>query len=91
MFDSHDDDLWEVPSIDVSVPAEAAAAVEAPAAEAVAPAPEPAAAAPVEEIPPQPLDPAAGAVYGLSDLLPVCQLCTGKSAEGGFSESFPQL
>ena len=22
MFDSHDDDLWEVPSIDVDVPAE---------------------------------------------------------------------
>lgn len=41
MFDSHDDDLWEVPSIDVSVPVEAGAAVEAPAAEAAAPAPEP--------------------------------------------------
>ena len=49
MFDSHDDDLWEVPSIDVSVPVEAGAAVEAPAAEAVAPAPEAAEAAPVED------------------------------------------
>ena len=36
MFDSHDDDLWEVPSIDVSVPVDAAAVVEA-----AAPAPEP--------------------------------------------------
>ena len=54
MFDSHDDDLWEVPSIDVDapvegvVPAEAAPAAGAPATEAVAPAPEPVAAAPVE-------------------------------------------
>ena len=54
MFDNHDDDLWEVPSIDVDVPvegvvpAEAAPAAEAPATEAVAPAPEPVAAAPVE-------------------------------------------
>ncbi len=49
MFDSHDDDLWEVPSINVDAPVEAAAPVEAPAAEAIAPAPEPAeAAAPVE-------------------------------------------
>ena len=31
MFDSHDDDLWEVPSIDVSAPVEAAV----PAVEAV--------------------------------------------------------
>ena len=37
MFDSHDDDLWEVPSIDVDVPVE----------EAV-PAPEPLGAVPVE-------------------------------------------
>lgn len=53
MFDSHDDDLWEVPSIDVDVPAEAAmpeaAPVKAPEAETAAPAPEPAtAAAPAE-------------------------------------------
>ncbi len=54
MFDSHDDDLWEVPSIGVSVPVDAAAVVEAvapveaPAAEVAAPAPEPViAAAPV--------------------------------------------
>ena len=40
MFDSHDDDLWEVPSIDVDAPVEAAA----PAGVA-APAPEQAAAA----------------------------------------------
>ena len=45
MFDNHDDDLWEVPSIDVDVPvegvvpAEAAPAAEAPATEAVAPGP----------------------------------------------------
>ena len=45
MFDSHDDDLWEVPSIDVDVPVEAAEEV-VPAAEAEAAAPvEPAAAA----------------------------------------------
>ena len=31
MIDSHDDNLWEVPSIDVDVPAEAAASVEAAA------------------------------------------------------------
>ena len=37
------------------------------------------------------LDPASGAVYGLSDLLSFGQFCTGKSAEGGISESFPQL
>ena len=43
MIDSHDDNLWEVPSIDMDVPAEAAASVEA-----AAPAPEPVAAAPVE-------------------------------------------
>lgn len=53
MFDSQDDDLWEVPSIDVDVPAEAAmpeaAPVKAPEAETAAPAPEPAtAAAPAE-------------------------------------------
>lgn len=49
MFDGHDDDLWEVPSIDAGVPVETAAPVEAPAAEAVAPAPEPVeTAAPVE-------------------------------------------
>ena len=40
MFDSHDDDLWEVPSIDVDEPVEAAT----PAEEAL-PAPEPATAA----------------------------------------------
>ena len=45
MIDSHDDNLWEVPSIDVDVPAEAAASVEA-----AAPAPEPVeAVAPVED------------------------------------------
>lgn len=48
MFDSHDDDLWEVPSIDVDAPVEAAAPVEAPAAEVVAAAPESVAAAAVE-------------------------------------------
>ena len=53
MFDSHDDDLWEVPSIDVDVPAEAAvpevAPAKAPEAETAASAPEPAtAAAPAE-------------------------------------------
>ena len=31
MIDSHDDNLWEVPSIDMDVPAEAAASVEAAA------------------------------------------------------------
>lgn len=49
MFDSHDDDLWEVPSIDVNAPVQAAVpageAVPAPevetAAEAVAAAPDP--------------------------------------------------
>lgn len=50
MFDSHDDDLWEVPSIDVDVPAQAAVpvgeAVPAPEAEAAA---EAVAAAPVPE------------------------------------------
>lgn len=29
MFDSHDDDLWEVPSIDVDAPVEAAVPVGA--------------------------------------------------------------
>ena len=48
MFDSNDDDLWEVPSIDVDVPVEGVVPVEAPAAEVVAPAPESVAAAPVE-------------------------------------------
>lgn len=53
MFDSHDDNLWEVPSIDVDVPAEAAvpeaAPVKTPEVETAAPAPEPAtAAAPAE-------------------------------------------
>jgi ATP-dependent Lon protease len=50
MFDSHDDDLWEVPSIDVDVPAQAAVpvgeAVPAPEAEAAA---EAVTAAPVPE------------------------------------------
>ena len=50
MFDSHDDDLWEVPSIDVDVPAEAAVPVEAPEAEAAAPAPEPVEAAAPDEV-----------------------------------------
>ena len=31
MIDGHDDNLWEVPSIDMDVPAEAAASVEAAA------------------------------------------------------------
>lgn len=41
MFDSHDDDLWEVPSIDVDVPEQAAvpAGVAVPAAEAETAAP----------------------------------------------------
>lgn len=40
MFDSHDDDLWEVPSIDVDVPVEGVVPAEAaPAAEAEAAAP----------------------------------------------------
>ena len=52
MFDSHDDDLWEVPSIDVNVPVEAAAAAEAPAAEDGAPALELAVSAPVEDAAP---------------------------------------
>ena len=51
MIDSHDDNLWEVPSIDMDVPAEAATPAEevvpAAEAEAAAPAPEPVAAAPV--------------------------------------------
>lgn len=35
MFDSHDDDLWEVPSIDVDEPVEGVVPAEAaPAAEA---------------------------------------------------------
>ena len=46
MFDSHDDDLWEVPSIDVNVPVEAVPAVEA------VPVPEAVAAAPVEAVAP---------------------------------------
>ena len=58
MFDSHDDDLWEVPSIDVNAPVQAAApaeeAVPAPEAEAAA---EAVAAAPV----PEPMETAAPA------------------------------
>ena len=54
MFDSHDDDLWEVPSIDVSAPVEAAVpaveAVPAPEAVAAAPVPEPVAAAAPDEV-----------------------------------------
>ncbi len=49
MFDSHDDDLWEVPSIDVDVPVEEAVPVgEAVPAEEAVPAPEPFGAVPVE-------------------------------------------
>ncbi len=55
MFDSHDDDLWEVPSIDVSVPVDAAAVVEA-----AAPAPEPVEAAVTGEEPAEPAAPAEG-------------------------------
>ena len=58
MFDSHDDDLWEVPSIDVNTPVQAAVpageAVPAPEAEAAA---EAVAAAPV----PEPMETAAPA------------------------------
>lgn len=60
MFDSHDDDLWEVPSIDVNAPVQAAVsaeeAVPAPEAEtaaeavAAAPAPEPTVAAVPDEV-----------------------------------------
>lgn len=50
MFDSHDDDLWEVPSIDVNAPVQAAVPVgefvPAPEAETAEPAPE---AVPVPE------------------------------------------
>ena len=54
MFDSHDDGLWEVPSIDVDVSVQAAAPVEevvpAAEAEAAASAPEPVeASAPAED------------------------------------------
>lgn len=48
MFDSHDDDLWEVPSIDVDVPVEGVVHAEAPAVEVVTAAPESVTAAPVE-------------------------------------------
>lgn len=76
MFDSHDDDLWEVPSIDADVPVRAAVSAE----EAVTVM---SALEPVETTaPPYPAGDFSGAYRGSASALPLCAGWDGCGADG---------